>query len=91
MTIMIDDARVPAHDRHWCHLASDTSFDELHAFARLFDIPERGFDGDHYDVPSDRRNDLVDAGAEAVTSRELVHRLRQAGLRRRRPRSAKGR
>ena len=65
MAIMIDDARVPAHDRHWCHLASDTSFDELHAFARSFDIPERGFDGDHYDVPSDRRSDFVDAGAEA--------------------------
>jgi len=91
VAIMIDDARVPAHGRHWCHLASDTSFDELHAFARSFDIPERGFDGDHYDVPSDRRSDFVDAGAEGITSRELVLRLTNAGLRRRRPRSAKGR
>ena len=51
MTILIDDARVPAHDRFWCHLASDTSFEELHAFVTPFGIPERGFDGDHYDVP----------------------------------------
>lgn len=91
MAIMIDDARVPAHDRHWCHLASDTSFDELHSFARTFDIPERGFDGDHYDVPSDHREDFIAAGAERVTSRELVRRLTAAGLRRRRPRSAKRR
>jgi len=91
VTIIIDDAQVPAHDRFWCHLASDLSFDELHAFARGVDIPERGFDGDHYDVPVDRRDDLLAAGAMPVTSRELVKALTAAGLRRRRPRSAKGR
>lgn len=87
--ILIDDAAVPAHDRLWCHLASDTSFDELHAFVAPFGIPERGFDGDHYDVPVERRDDLIAAGAVAVTSRELVAALHAAGLRRRRPRSAK--
>jgi len=90
MAIMIDDARVPAHDREWCHLASDVSFAELHEFVKSFQIPERGFDADHYDVPSARRADFVAAGAEPVTSRELVRRLNAAGLRRRRPRSAKG-
>jgi hypothetical protein len=89
--ILIDDASVAAHDRLWCHLASDTSFDELHAFVEPFGIPERGFDGDHYDVPVERRNDFVAAGATPVTSRELVARLNAAGLRRRRPRSAKRR
>jgi hypothetical protein len=89
--ILIDDAKVPAHDRLWCHLASDTSFDELHVFVAPFGIPERGFDGDHYDVPIERRDELVAAGAVAVTSRELVKRLNEAGLRRRRPRSAKRR
>ncbi|MFL6182023.1 MAG: DUF4031 domain-containing protein [Actinomycetes bacterium] len=87
--ILIDDAEVPAHDRLWCHLASDTSFDELHAFVAPLGIPERGFDGDHYDVPVERRAELVASGAVAVTSRELVARLNAAGLRRRRPRSAK--
>ncbi|MEO8105837.1 MAG: DUF4031 domain-containing protein [Actinomycetes bacterium] len=87
--IVIDDAKVPAHDRLWCHLASDTSFDELHAFVAPFDIPERAFDGDHYDVPRDRRDEVIAAGALPVTSRELVAMLIAAGLRRRRPRSAK--
>jgi hypothetical protein len=89
--ILIDDAAVPAHDRLWCHLASDTSFDELHAFVAPFDVPARGFDGDHYDVPVERRDELIAAGALPVTSRELVAALHAAGLRRRRPRSAKGR
>ena len=86
---MIDDARVPEHGRWWCHLASDTSFDELHAFARTVGVPERGFDGDHYDVPIERHGDIVAAGARPVTSRELVRALSRSGLRRRRPRSAK--
>jgi hypothetical protein len=89
--ILIDDAEVAAHDRLWCHLASDTSFDELHSFVAPFGIPERGFDGDHYDIPVERRDELVAAGAAPVTSRELVTRLNAAGLRRRRPRSAKRR
>jgi hypothetical protein len=91
MTIVIDNARVPAHDRLWCHLASDESFQELHEFAARFGIPERGFDGDHYDVPVERRDDCLAAGAVPITSRELVRRLTDAGLRRRRPRSAKRR
>jgi len=88
---MIDDAQVPQHGRWWCHLASDTSFGELHEFARAVGIPARGFDGDHYDVPVERRDNLVSAGALPVTSRELVLALSRAGLRRRRPRSAKRR
>jgi hypothetical protein len=88
--IVIDDAQVPAHDRLWCHLASDTSFEELHAFVEPFGIPERAFDGDHYDVPRERRDEVIAAGAVPVTSRELVAVLIAAGLRRRRPRSAKG-
>jgi Protein of unknown function (DUF4031) len=91
MAIMIDDAQVPAHDRLWCHLASDLSFDELHAFVGQFQISARGFDGDHYDVPTERRDDVVAAGAELVTSRELVRRLTAAGLRRRQLRSEKRR
>ena len=79
--IVIDDAEVEAHGRVWCHLASDSSFEELHAFVAPFGIPERGFDGDHYDVPEEYREDLIAAGAEQVESRELVRRLRAAGLR----------
>ena len=70
----------------WSHLASDESYDELHAFARLAGIPERGFDRDHYDVPAEWYAEVLSLGASPVSSRELVSRLRAAGLRRRRPR-----
>jgi hypothetical protein len=87
--IVIDEAQWPSHGRVWCHLASDTSFDELHSFAASVGIPERAFDGDHYDVPEERRADVITAGAVAVNSRDLVARLRSAGLRRPQLRSAK--
>jgi Protein of unknown function (DUF4031) len=81
--ILIDPPAVPRYGRLWSHLASDASYDELHEFARAVGIPERGFDGDHYDVPSEWYDDLLAAGALAVTSRELIVRLVGAGLRRR--------
>lgn len=83
--ILIDPPNAAGHGRLWSHLASDTSFEELHAFARLLGIPERGFDGDHYDVPAHWYDEVVAAGAEPVSSRELVSRLVAAGLRRRKP------
>jgi hypothetical protein len=81
--ILIDPPNAAGHGRLWSHLASDASYDELHDFARVIGIPERGFDRDHYDVPSERYHDVVAAGAVPVTSRELIVRLRAAGLRRR--------
>ena len=87
MAVLVDELREYPHVRwtvkHWCHMVSDESFDELHAFARRLGIPERGFDRDHYDVPAERYDDVVAAGAVPVTSRELIVRLRDAGLRRR--------
>lgn len=81
--ILIDPPNAPGHGRLWSHLASDTSYDELHVFAAALGIPSRGFDRDHYDVPAERYDDVVAAGAVPVTSRELIRRLRGAGLRRR--------
>lgn len=84
--ILIDPPNAPGHGRLWSHLASDTSYDELHAFARTLGIPERGFDRDHYDVPEEWYHRVVDAGAAPISSRELVTRLIAAGLRvRKRP------
>jgi hypothetical protein len=87
MVLMIDPPAVPSRGRMWSHLASDESFDELHAFARELGIPERGFDRDHYDVPSEWYDQVLALGVEAVSSRELVVRLVKAGLRRRKPAS----
>jgi hypothetical protein len=83
--MMIDPPLVPSRGRMWSHLASDTSYDELHTFARELGIPERGFDRDHYDVPAEFYDDVIALGAEPVSSRELVVRLVAAGLRRRKP------
>jgi len=81
--ILVDPPNAPGHGRLWSHLASDTSYDELHVFARELGIPERGFDRDHYDVPAEWYERVVEAGAVPISSRELVARLIRAGLRRR--------
>lgn len=81
MTILIDEARWWYRGLKWCHLVSDADLDELHAFAEANGIPRRGFQGDHYDVPEEYRPELIAAGAVEVESRELVRRLRAAGLR----------
>jgi hypothetical protein len=81
VTVLIDPPLWPAHGRVWGHLVSDSSLDELHAFAAAAGIPERGFDRDHYDVPAERYDELVAHGAVLVDSRELVRRLRASGLR----------
>ena len=81
MAILIDDARWWFRGRKWCHLVSDESYAELIEFADGVGIPRRGFQGDHYDIPEEYRDDIIAAGAEVVESRELVRRLRAAGLR----------
>jgi len=45
-------------------------------------VPRRGFDRDHYDIPAHLQEIAVEAGAHLVSSKELVTRLRAAGLRR---------
>ncbi|WP_417511410.1 DUF4031 domain-containing protein [Microbacterium sp.] len=81
MSILIDDAIWPAHGRLWAHLVSDRSLEELHAFARRNQLPQRSFDRDHYDVPEDAVPRLIAAGAEQVGGKELVRRLIGSGLR----------
>ncbi len=82
VSVLIDPPRWPAHGRLWAHLVSDHSLAELHDFAQAAGIPARGFDHDHYDVPDERYDGLVAAGAVPVTSRVLLSRLTAAGLRR---------
>ena len=81
MAIWIDPPRWPAHDRVWSHLISDTSVDELQAFAARAGIPARGFEGDHFDVPQEMYAALVAAGARPTGGKELARLLRDSGLR----------
>jgi hypothetical protein len=81
MAILIDQPSWPAHGTFWSHLVSDSSLEELHAFAVAQGLPQRSFDLDHYDVPQSSYAALVAAGAEPVDFRGLVTRLRASGLR----------
>jgi hypothetical protein len=66
----------------WCHMVSDTSAAELHAFAQLIGLKRSWFqsrsDGkasaDHYDLTPSRRSKAVKLGAVEVSGRELVTR-----------------
>ncbi len=71
----------PRHGTLWAHLVSDTSYNELHAFAAAAGLPPRAFDHDHYDVPLERHHEVVGLGAQPVTGHELIRRLVASGLR----------
>jgi hypothetical protein len=79
--VLIDLPRWPAHNTHWSHLVSDTSLEELHRFAGLLGVPRRGFDLDHYDLPAERYDEAIAAGAVPASMREIVLALRTSGLR----------
>lgn len=70
-------------------MISDTTVAELHGFARNAGIPWRGFGFDHYDVPEHVVDHVVALGATMIDGREIVRKLRQAGLRTAHGKSAK--
>jgi hypothetical protein len=79
VAILVDDLRAYPHTRlpftHWCHLVSDTSFEELHEFAARLGVPRHRFQGDHYDLPPHLRVRAVELGAHEVGVRELTQRM----------------
>ncbi|MDT4992066.1 MAG: hypothetical protein QOH97_1958 [Actinoplanes sp.] len=80
--ILVDEPLWPAHGRLWSHLVSDTSYEELHVFAERLGVSRTAFDRDHYDIPAASFELALRLGATLLASRELVARLRSAGLRR---------
>jgi hypothetical protein len=83
MAILIDTAMWPWRDWLWCHMVSDTSVEELKAFASQLGLPDRGFQGDHFDIPEHMRELAITNGALVVTTREILAALYQSGLRKR--------
>lgn len=81
--IFIDAPNWPGHGRYWSHLISDESVAEVREFADRLGIPRRAFDGDHYDIPAERFDECLAAGAILCSSHDLVVKLNAAGLRRR--------
>jgi len=84
MAILVDRAIWRWRGRRWAHLVSDVSHEELHVFAAGLGLRRAWFQGDHYDVPAEVRDEAIRLGAQPVPAAELVTRLRAAGLRRRR-------
>lgn len=79
MAVLIDELREYPDSRgpvsHWCHMAADTGFEELHAFAARLGIPRHRFQGDHYDLPPALRDRALALGAEEVLAGELITRM----------------
>ena len=63
------------------HMISDSSLSELHHFAFKLGFPERAFQGDHYDIPEYLIPVAEAMGAGRAEPRELLGRLKAAGLR----------
>lgn len=85
MTIMVDElvlhpnARPPFH-KGSCHLTTDGTVDELHAFAELLGMRRIWFQdhplAPHYDLVPGRRALAVRLGAVEVPAREQARRRR---------------
>jgi len=81
MAILVDQARWAWRGTTWCHLVSDGDLDELHDFAGTLGCGRVAFQGDHYDIDVETRKIAIESGALECDSRELVRRLKAAGLR----------
>ncbi len=76
--ILVDDIR-RYRSGWWCHMVSDRSVEELHAFASEIGLRREWFQGGsrrpHYDLRPSRRRVAVSRGAEEVNVRDLVKRM----------------
>lgn len=81
MAVFVDPPVWPWRGQRWSHVISDTSIEELHAFAREAGIPWRGFGFDHYDIPEHMVDHVVELGATLIDARQVVRKLREAGIR----------
>jgi hypothetical protein len=82
--ILVDDIRRynngPRGWQYWCHMASDDlsehGLEQLHVLAVSIGLRREWFQDHprhpHYDLPPDKRDLAIAAGAIPVTSRELV-------------------
>ena len=81
MAVVVDKAIWPYKGNLWAHLASDDNLSELHDFAEILGLRLMSFQGDHYDVPKEVRDQAIILGAIEIDGRELLSRLKKAKLR----------
>ena len=74
---------------YWCHMVTDSSPEELHDFALRLGLRRERFQQHqrlpHYDLRPEMREKALALGAEAVSSKELFRRGREAFLEKRGP------
>ena len=62
----------------WCHMATDGTLEELHAFALRLGLKRRWFQNKprhpHYDLRPSKRALAIQKGATAVDSFEMIER-----------------
>jgi predicted kinase len=79
MAILVDELReypgTTLPFRAWCHMATDGSWEELHAFAARLGLRRAWFQDDHYDLPPHGRDAAVALGAQEVATGELLLRM----------------
>ena len=79
MAILVDELREYVGTglpfRSWCHMATDGTWDELHAFAARLGLRRSWFQRDHYDLPPHGRAAAVALGATEVRAGELLERM----------------
>lgn len=82
MAIYIDDAifkKGPSGRKSYCHMTADT-LSELHLFASSIGVKPHFFHKKskypHYDLTAEQRDVAIGAGAQPVSSRELLGRAK---------------
>ena len=74
--ILVDPVR-RHHTGEWCHMVSDESVEEQHAFAAKIGLKRKSFQSlsrPHYDLRPSTRRLAVSMGAEEVGMRDLARR-----------------
>ena len=79
--ILVDELEHFPGAGRWCHMVSDTSVDELHAFAEKIGVWREWFQdkpgNPHYDLAPHKRRLAIAQGAKQVSGRDLIIALRK--------------
>lgn len=82
MTVYVDNMQARLGTHVLCHMIADTEA-ELHAMARAIGHPRSRYQGDHYDIPWDKRAMAIQLGAVQITMRQagaMHSRRKQTGF-----------
>ena len=84
MTVFVDQRMKHYSGGYWCHLVSDTSLEELHAFAERLGLKREWFQDHrhmpHYDLKGSAKwEEAIRLGAQAISTRAMI-RLISRGL-----------